>query len=208
MLAALTIYSPSSTFPQLSPLSMYTITDLKPGRAVTLDGEPFIVLASQFGRKSQSQANMQCKLKNLKTGAIVARNFQGSEKIAPADVGYRHVQYLYKNQGQLSFMDLESYDQFDLPEEMVGEGINFLIDGLEVDALMYEEKPIGIKLPVTVILQVVETSPGVRGDTATGGGKPATLNSGAVINVPLFVNEGDKIKVNTESGLYVERAND
>ncbi len=184
---------------------MYTITDLKPGRAVTLDGEPFIVLASQFGRKSQSQANMQCKLKNLKTGSIVARNFQGSEKIEPAAVGYRHVQYLYKNQGMCSFMDLETYDQFDLPEEMIGDGLKFMIDGLEVDALMYEEKPIGIKLPVTVTLVVSETSPGVRGDTATGGGKPATLSSGAVINVPLFVNEGDRIKVNTEKGEYVER---
>lgn len=187
---------------------MYTITDLKPGRAVTIDGDPYLIMASQFGRKSMSKANMQCKLKNLKTGAIVARNFQGSEKVEPASVGYKHVQYLYKNQGNLSFMDLESYDQFDLPEDMIGEGVKFLVDGLEVDALMYEEKPIGIKLPVTVILQVVETSPGVRGDTATGGGKPATLNSGAVINVPLFVNEGDKIKVNTESGEYVERAND
>ncbi len=186
---------------------MYTITDLKPGRAVTLDGEPYLVLASQFGRKSQSKANMQCKLKNLKTGSIVARNFQGSEKIEPASVGYRHVQYLYAGQEKTrAFMDLETYDQFELPDEVVGEGVTFLVDGMEVDALMYEEKPIGIKLPVTVILDVVETSPGVRGDTATGGGKPATLSSGAVINVPLFVNEGDKIKVNTESGEYVERA--
>jgi elongation factor P len=88
----------------------------------------------------------------------------------------------------------------------VGEGVQFLVDGMEVDALMYEEKPIGIKLPVTVILEVKETMPGLRGDTAQGGSKPATLSSGAVINVPLFINEGDKIKVNTESMEYVERA--
>lgn len=187
---------------------MYTITDLKPGRAITLDGEPFIVLASQFGRKSQSQANMQCKLKNLKTGSIVARNFQGSEKIEPADVGYRHVQYLYAGQGTRAFMDLQTYDQFELPDDTVGEGVEFLVDGMECDALMYEEKPIGIKLPVTVILQVVETMPGVKGDTATGGDKPAKLSSGATINVPLFIKEGEKIKVNTETRSYVERAND
>jgi elongation factor P len=187
---------------------MYTITDLKPGRAITLDGDPYLVISSQFGRKSQSKANMQCKLKNLKTGSIVARNFQGSEKIEPASVGYKHVQYLYANQGNRAFMDLETYDQFELPDEVVGDMTQFLVDGMEVDALMYEEKPIGIKMPVTVVLVVTETSPGVRGDTATGGGKPATLNSGAVINVPLFVNEGDKIKVNTESGTYVERATD
>lgn len=184
---------------------MYTITDLKPGRAVNLDGEPYIVLASQFGRKSQSQANMQCKLKNLKTGAIIARNFQGSEKISPADVGYRHVQYLYAGQGTRCFMDLETYDQFELPDETVGDGTQYMIDGMEMDALMYEEKPIGIKMPVTVVLEVVETMPGVKGDTASGGGKPAKLNSGVTINVPLFVKEGEKIKVNTESGEYVER---
>jgi elongation factor P len=185
---------------------MYTITELKPGVAVTLDGEPFLILASQFGRKSQSKANMQCKLKNLKTGAIVARNFQGSDKVEPADVGYRHVQYLYANQGMRAFMDLETYDQFELSDDIVGDGVRFLVDGLEVDALLYGEKPIGIKMPVTVVLQIVETSPGLRGDTATGGDKPAKLSSGATINVPLFINEGDKIKVNTESGEYVSRA--
>ncbi len=184
---------------------MYTLTDLKPGRAVTIDGEPYLIMWSQFGRKSMSKANMQCKLKNLKTGSIIARNFQGSEKVEPASVGYRHVQYLYANQGNRAFMDLESYDQFELSDEMLGDLTTFLVDGMDVDALMYEEKPIGIKLPVTVVLEVVHTSPGVRGDTATGGGKPATLNCGAVINVPLFVNQGDKIKVNTESGEYVER---
>lgn len=184
---------------------MYTITDLKPGVAITLDSEPYLVMASQFGRKSQSKANMQCKLKNLKTGAIVAKNFQGSEKVEPADVGYRHVQYLYGNQGTRSFMDLETYNQFDLPDDVVGDGVQFLVDGLEVDALLYEDKPIGIKLPVTVVLEVVETSPGLRGDTAQGGDKPAKLSSGATLNVPLFINEGDKIKVNTESASYVER---
>lgn len=186
---------------------MYTITELKPGRAITLDGEPFLIMASQFGRKSQSKANMQCKLKNLKTGAIVARNFQGSDKVEEASVGYRHVQYLYAGKGIRTFMDLETYDQFELPDEMIGDGVKFLFDGLEVDALMYEERPISIQLPVTVTLEVVETSPGLRGDTATGGSKAAKLDSGATINVPLFINEGDKIKVNTEKGEYVERSN-
>jgi elongation factor P len=186
---------------------MYTITDLKPGRAITLDGEPFLILSSQFGRKSQSKANMQCKLKNLKNGSIVAKNFQGSEKIEPAEVGYRHVQYLYGANGIRSFMDLQTYDQFELPDETIGDGVQFLTDGMEVDALMYEEKPIGIKLPVTVVLEVVETSPGLRGDTAQGGDKPAKLSSGASINVPLFINEGEKIKVNTESFSYVSRVN-
>jgi elongation factor P len=188
---------------------MYTITDLKPGRAITIDGEPFLILTSQFGRKSQSKANMQCKLKNLKNGSIVAKNFQGSEKIEPAEVGYRHVQYLYAGQdGTRAFMDLETFDQFALPDDTVGDGAQYLTDGMECDALMFEEKPIGIKLPVTVVLEVVETSPGLRGDTAQGGDKPAKLSSGATINVPLFINEGEKIKVNTETASYVARAND
>ncbi len=184
---------------------MYSITDLKPGRAISLDGEPYLILTSQFGRKSQSKANMQTKLKNLKTGAIVARNFQGSEKIDPADVGYRHVQYLYGGNGSRTFMDLETYDQFEFTDESLGEIVDFLVDGLECDALLYEERPIGIKLPVTVVMEVTETMPGVKGDTATGGNKPAKLQSGVSINVPLFINEGDKIKVNTESMEYVER---
>lgn len=185
---------------------MYTITDLKPGRAITIDGEPYLIMASQFGRKSQSKANMQCKLKNLKSGSIVAKNFQGSEKIEPAEVGYRHVQYLYAGQDTRAFMDLETYDQFELPDEVVGDGVHFMTDGMECDALMFEDKPIGIKLPVTVILEVVETSPGLKGDTAQGGDKPAKLSSGATINVPLFIKEGEKIKVNTETASYVERA--
>jgi elongation factor P len=185
---------------------MYTITDLKPGRAVTLDGEPYLILTSQFGRKSQSKANMQCKLKNLKSGAIIARNFQGSEKIEPADVGYRRVQYLYGDKDSCTFMDLESYDQFAFQKEALGDVVQYLKDGLEVDALLYEGNPIGIQLKSTVDLKVVETSPGVRGDTATGGTKPAKLESGLSVQVPLFINEGDVLKINTETGAYMSRA--
>jgi elongation factor P len=185
---------------------MYTITDLKPGRAITIDGEPYLVVSSQFGRKSQSKANMQCKLKNLKTGAILARNFQGSEKIEEADVGYKHVQYLFNDTEMYTFMDLESYEQYPLHKDGLEDQIGYLQEGMELDALMYEGNPIGIKLPSTVVLTVKETIPGVKGDTATGGNKPATLESGISVNVPLFVNEGDKVKINTETGEYMSRA--
>jgi len=184
---------------------MYVITELKPGRAITLDGQPYLILSSQFGRKSQSKANMQCKLKNLKTGAVVARNFQGSEQVEPADVGYRRVQYLYSSGGAFTFMDLHTYDQFDLRDDVIGEQAQYLVDGQEVDVLVFEEKPIGIQLPATVDLKVIETPPGVRGDTAQGGTKHATLESGLTVNIPLFVNEGDTIKVNTETGEYMAR---
>lgn len=186
---------------------MYEITELKPGRAIQLDGEPYIVLTSVFGRKSQDKANMQCKLRNLKNGAIVARNFQGKDKIAPADVGYKKVQFLYGDGERFTFMDLQSYDQFELSAEVLGDGVGYLIEGAEVDALMFEETPIGIQIKATVDLKVVETIPGVKGDTATGGSKPAKLETGISVNVPLFIQEGERIKVNTETGTYMARAN-
>jgi elongation factor P len=186
---------------------MYEITELKPGRAIQLDGEPYVVVASVFGRKSMAKANMQCKLRNLITGAIVARNFQGSEKIEPADVGYKKVQYLYGDGERFTFMDLQSYDQFELSSDVIGDAGGYLIEGAEIDALMFQEKPIGIQIKATVDLKVVETIPGVKGDTATGGSKPAKLETGISVNVPLFIHEGDKVRVNTETGLYMARAN-
>lgn len=184
---------------------MYGITDLKPGVAIQLDGEPYLVLTSQHGRKSQSQANMQTKLKNLLTGAIVARNFQGADKIEPADVSYRRVQYLYNDGNLYTFMDLQNYDQFPLQVDGLEDVIPFLVEGGDVDACFFGEKPIGIRLKPTVDLKVIETSAGVKGDTATGGNKPAKLESGLSVNVPLFVKEGDVIKVNTETKQYMGR---
>ncbi|MFH0769821.1 MAG: elongation factor P [Candidatus Peregrinibacteria bacterium] len=185
---------------------MYEITDLKPGRAIQIDGIPYLIISSQFGRKSQSKANMQCKIKNLKTGAVIPKNFQGSEQIEQADIGYRHVQFLYSDGESFTFMDLSSYDQFALPKDVVGEAANYLFEGLELDALLFEENPIGITLPSTVDIKVIETSPGVRGDTATGGTKPAKLISGFSVAVPLFISEGDTVKVNTETGEYMRKA--
>lgn len=185
---------------------MYEITELKPGRAIQIDGVPYLIMSSQFGRKSQSKANMQCKLKNLRTGAVIPKNFQGSEQIEPADIGYRRVQYLFHDGASFQFMDSKTYDQFPLDKETVGDAAEYLVEGGEVDALVFEDKPIGIQLPPTVDLKVVETSPGVRGDTATGGTKPAKLSSGLTVAVPLFITEGDIVKVNTETGQYTRKA--
>lgn len=185
---------------------MYVITELKPGRAIQLDGIPYLIVASQFGRKSQSKANMQCKLKNLKTGAVIQKNFQGSEQVEPADISHKRVQYLYNDGEQYTFMDLNSYDQFFLNKETLGDAVQYLVEGGEADALMFEDQPIGIQLPSTVDLKVIETEPGVKGDTASGGGKPAKLESGLTVQVPLFITEGDTVKVNTETGLYMKKA--
>ena len=184
---------------------MYAVAELRPGQAIEIEGVPYLVLMAHFSRKSQGKGNCVTKIKNLKTGALIQRTFIGSEKLAPADVGFRHVQYLYKKDGVFTFMDLENYDQFELRQDIVLEMENYLTEGLELDALLFDEKPIGLKMPVSVHLKVTETMPGVKGDTATGGTKPATMETGLVLHVPLFVNEGDMIKVNTERGEYVER---
>jgi len=185
---------------------MYSLNELKAGQTIELEGNPFLILSAKFGRKSQGQANNVTKLKNLKTGAVISKTFSGDNRIQPADVGHRHIQFLFRSDDKYTFMDLNDYNQFELGEEEVGDAKDYLVEGGELDALVYQDNPIGIRLPATVVLTVIETPPGVRGDTAQGGSKPATFENGLVLQVPLFINEGDKIKINTERGEYVERA--
>lgn len=185
--------------------TMYSVADLRGGQAITIEGTPFLILSAKFSRKSQGKANCVTKIRNLKSEAVISKTFSGAEKIEAADVGYRHVQFLYSDDSVFTFMDLNSYDQFELSAKIVGDGGKYLVEGMELDVLVYDELPIAVKIPITVELKVVETTPGVRGDTAQGGAKPATLETGYTIQVPLFVNEGDTVKVNTERGEYVER---
>ena len=185
---------------------MYVIAELKKGRAVIVDGDPYLITWNQFSKSARQGGVMASKMKNLKTGAVIQKTFQGNDKLEPADVGYRKVQYLYGDGTNFTFMDLNSYDQFELTEDTIGDVAQYLTEGQELDAMMFQDQPIGINLPPTIEVKVVETIPGVKGDTATGGTKPATIESGATINVPLFINEGDTIKVNTDSGEYMSRA--
>lgn len=185
---------------------MYSVAELRSGQAIEVEGEPYLILQAKFGRKSQGKANNVTKLRNLKTGSVISKTFSGADMITPADVGYSHVQYLFGNDGMFTFMNLNDYNQFELNADTVGDAKDFLMDGLELDVLTFDDNPIGIRLPSTVVLLVKETTPGVRGDTAQGGTKPATLETGLVLHVPLFINEGEKIKVNTERCEYVERA--
>ena len=185
---------------------MYVIAELKPGRAVVIDGDPHLITWSQFSKQGRQGGVMATKMKNLKTGSVIQKTFQGSDKLDPADVGFRKVQYLYGDGSTFTFMDLEHYDQFDLTADVLGDTKEYLVDGTEVDAMVFEGHPIAIQLPATMNLKVVETVPGVKGDTAQGGTKPAKLESGLTVNVPLFITEGEEIKVNTETGTYMERA--
>jgi len=185
---------------------MYVIAELKAGRAVVVDGDPYLITWNQFSKQGRQGGVMATKLKNLKTGNVIQKTFQGNDKLEQADVGYRKVQYLFGDkQSGYTFMDLNTYDQFVLGSDIVGDDAQYFIEGQEVDALVFEENPIGIQLPSTVNLKVVETPPGVKGDTATGGTKFAELESGMKVSVPLFINEGDTVKVNTDTGAYMER---
>tara|TARA_Y100000310_G_scaffold286485_1_gene310689 strand:+ start:25992 stop:26567 length:576 start_codon:yes stop_codon:yes gene_type:complete len=184
---------------------MYSIAELKKGRAIVVEGDPYLITWNQFSKAARQGGVMATKMKNLKTGSVIQKTFQGNDKLEPADVGYRKVQYLYGDGSSFTFMDLSSYDQFELTVDMIGDSAKYLSEGQEVDAMVFADHPIGIKLPPTIDVKVVETIPGVKGDTATGGTKPATLESGITVNVPLFINEGDSVKVNTESGEYMSR---
>ena len=170
-----------------------------------LDGQPHEVLSYQHSKQARGGAVMRTKLKNMISGSIIDRTFRGSEKFEEADVARAKAQYLYSDGGKFIFMDNESYEQFEIGADLIGEKANFLKEGLEIELVKFEERAIGIDLPIKISFEVTETQPGIKGDTAQGGSKPATIETGAIITVPLFVNQGDKIVVDTRDGHYVER---
>ncbi len=185
---------------------MITGGDLRPGVKVELDGGLYVVVDYQWVKPGKGGAFMRTKLKNMKTGAIIERTFRTDEKLQRADVEERKVQFLYRAEDAYHFMDTESFDQFTLGEKQLGEASGFLKEGLDLSILFHRGEPAGVVLPTFVELTVVDTEPGVRGDTASGGSKPAKLETGAMIQVPLFINIGDLLRVDTRSGAYVERA--
>ncbi|PZN07703.1 elongation factor P [Thermaerobacter composti] len=179
--------------------------DFKNGMAVVIDGQVHQVLEFQHVKPGRGQAFVRAKIKNLETGATVNRTFRPDERFPLAHIEKRDMQYLYEADGQYFFMDTETYDQVGLASEQLGDAVRFLKEGMVVKVLKTGDKTLGIELPTAVDLKVVETEPGVRGDTAQGGSKPAKLETGAVVQVPLFVDTGDVIRVDTRTGEYVER---
>ncbi len=180
--------------------------DLRPGVKVELDGSPFIVTDFQWVKPGKGGAFMRTKLKNMKTGAIIDRTFRTEEKLPKAEVEDRKVQFLYHDGDVYHFMDTESFDQFTMDEKQLGETSGFLKEEMIISVMSHRGEPIGVVLPTFVELRVTETEPGFRGDTTSGGSKPATLETGATIQVPLFINIGDLLRVDTRTGAYVERA--
>jgi len=184
-----------------------TITDLKVGKVVKIKDAPYVIVWSQFNRKQQRKPVMRTKLKNLKNGSVLEKTFLAGENFEFADVKTQPAQFLYKDGDVGHFMNENTYDQFEIPLDIIEGAIPYLLDGTSVDGVFYEGNLISISLPPKMVFTVVETTPGVKGDTASGGSKSAKLETGLVVTVPLFINEGEKVRVNTETGEYVERAN-
>ncbi|GAW94147.1 elongation factor P [Calderihabitans maritimus] len=184
---------------------MISVNDFRTGLTIELEGEVYTVIEFLHVKPGKGAAFVRSKLKNLRTGAVVERTFRAGEKVPRAHVDRREMQYLYNDGENYVFMDMENYEQISLHKEQLEDSIRFLKDNMVINVLLYQGKTIGIELPNSVELKVVETEPGIRGDTASGGSKPATLETGAVVQVPLFINVGDVIKVDTRTGEYIER---
>lgn len=188
-------------------MSVLDFSDLKGvGIIIKYNGEPYQVIWSNFMRTAQRKPVIQTKLRNLISGKVMEYSFKYGEKVEGADVIRKKMQFLYADDSGVSFMDPETFETIVLSKELVADQIKFLKEGTDTTVISFEEKPIGLDLPIKIDLKVTETAAGVKGDTATGGTKPATLETGHVVNVPLFIKEGDTVRVDTRSGDYVERA--
>jgi len=179
--------------------------DLKNGMTLDLDGVLFQVVEFQHVKPGKGGAFVRTKLRNVKTGAVVERTFNAGVKVGLAIVERKGMQYLYADGTDFVFMDLDTYDQVHVGPEVMGDTGRYLAESAEAQVAMHEGVPIAVDLPASVVLAITETAPGAKGDTKTGAMKPATVQTGAIVQVPLFVEEGEKIKVDTRSGEYIER---
>ena len=184
---------------------MVSTSEFRNGLVIRLDGGLFTMVEFQHVKPGKGGAFVRTRLKNVNTGRVIDRTFRSGERVEDVRLEKKPVQYLYQEEGTFVFMDTASYDQIAASEEIVGDMAEFLKEGMEVEIVFYGKEPLDVELPIFVELEVAKTEPGVRGDTASGGSKPATLETGAVIQVPLFLEEGERVKVDTRTGTYVER---
>ena len=185
---------------------MISSNDLRSGMTIERDGKLLQVLESAHVKPGKGPAFVRVKFRNVMTGSTTQETLRAGEKMTSAHMDKRKMEYLYRDGDLFYFMDVNTYEQQPLTAEDIGEGARFLKENNTVEVLTHKGRMVGVSLPVAVELKVVETVPGVKGDTVSGATKPATLETGAVLNVPLFVNEGDVIRVDTRSGEYMERA--
>src|SRR5215510_4133631 len=178
--------------------------EFRKGLRIVFDGEPYTIVDFQHVKPGKGGAFVRTKLKHMRQGRVIDNTFRSGEKVELVDFEDKHMQFLYKDD-RFHFMDMETYDQVSLSEDEVGDASLYLKDNTEVEMLYIDGSPVSIELPNFIELAVARTDPGVRGDTAQGGTKPATLETGAVVQVPLFLNEGDIVKVDTRTGEYLGR---
>ena len=186
---------------------MASTTDIRKGLKIQIDGVPFHVVEHQFVKPGKGQSFTRCSVRNLINNKVVEKTWKSGESVELADVEDRKMSYSWEEGDSYVFMDTNTGDQIYVPKDKVGDAQRFLAEGLQCNVTLYNNNPIGVDLPPNVVMQIVASEPGIKGDTASGASKPATLVTGATINVPLFIKEGEWIKIDTSSGQYLERVN-
>jgi len=185
---------------------MYSTAEFKKGLKIEIDDQPFVIVDFLHVKPGKGGAFVRTKIKNLMTGKVLDQTFRSGEKVKRPDLAERDMQFLYREGDDFFLMDNETYEQIALTAEQLGDAVSFITENLNVKVLFFNQQPVTAELPTFVELTVTQSEPGLKGDTASGASKPATLESGAVIQVPLFINEGDRVKVDTRTGAYIERA--
>lgn len=186
---------------------MYETSDIRKGLRIELDNEPYAIIEFQFVKPGKGNAFTRTRVRNMISGSVLDRTFKTGEKLKPADTQERTMQFLYRDEadGRFHFMDNSDYEQVSLDAETVGDAVHYMIDNMEVAVAFFRDRPIGISLPNFVVLQVVEAPPGEKGNTVTGASKPVVMSTGYTVNAPMFVSEGEMLKIDTRTGEYVER---
>lgn len=185
---------------------MLNFNEIKTGKVIKVNAEPYIIIKTDHHKMGRGGAVLKIKCRNLINGNVLERTYQGSEKAEEAETQTKKANFMYKDKDEAYFMDNTNYEQFNLHLEEIGEAAKFLKDGTDVDVLYFENKPVSISLPVKMDFKVVSAPPGIKGNSAGNVNKQVEIETGAVLNVPMFINEGDVIRINTDTGEYVERA--
>jgi len=183
----------------------YSTAQFRKGLKIEMSGEPFVIVDFQHVKPGKGGAFVRTKIKSLISGNVLDKTFRSGEKVEKPDLEEKKMSFLYRDESGYCFMDSETYDQMTLKEDQIGDAIDYLKENIEMDLLFHNGTPIGIDLPMFMELEIVETDPGIRGNTASGGSKPAKLETGITVQVPLFLNGGDIVKVDTRTGDYIER---
>ncbi len=184
---------------------MISTNQFKNGMTIIIDGALYDIVDFQHVKPGKGGAFVRTKLKKLDTGGVIDKTFRAGEKFKVAHLDHKKLQYLYSDGTDLHFMDNASYEQLQLSKDQVGDAVNYITEGMEIDASFHESKLLSITAPITVELKVIESEPGIKGDTATGATKPVKLETGLQVNVPLFINQDDTLKIDTRTGQYIER---